>query len=609
MNNENKKKQLLENIVSEKSRPSNDIVRYIVRAAPGYQKIFDEVESAKKDIEKSKQLAAAYLKRNRFDLGNVFLFVNKLDKIAFKGQPNCDKDFKESYFTFKYNISCNNSLHKISIIQNQKEKTVKLTEEERKEILLVGDDQFSRDMALKKEHLDHFVGLTREQLNKKGINVNLKYSFAGIHYTRDYKKFTKDIYNEHKKDTSRNTDSQISRILVRQKKGMRFVSKVDAKETGLDKVPLHIYKRICEEKCNYNLNSGILNPKRKKDLIKNINKYLNNLISHKDKYYERKILEKFGNIELTPLKKLSKKNLNKTVKELYNFLKETPKSINKDTKEDQNLTITQRREDLANLVKGFKFLNSNKKNTKDVIKYISKCIFPIRVKETSTKKFKPSLEDLIYPHLNIMLGTGTKETEVNYNFVNEIKRNKTDKLESKYENLYDNSEKRICDKFGFIVLCPRESDMRKMLKKICSHFGSKVYDSYVTNKNFDVESLKKGIKNKRNMIIEIKDYTVKTKLNNFSSINVKMFYGGIKGKNMKPEYYLTSYIDYTQPTLIEFQIMTEKMYKNSKEGDASHNTMRFLQSLAIDTRRYNNRNHINEIKRYNNIKKRYLYVQ
>jgi len=467
MNNKNKKKQLLENIISEKSKSPKDIVRYIVRAAPAYQKIFDEVESAKKDIKKSKQIAAAYLKRNMFDLGNIFLFVNKLDKIAFKGQTNFDKDFKELRFTFKYNISCNNTLHKISTVQNQKEKTVKLTEKERKEFLLVGDDQFSRDMALKKEHLDELIGLTREQLNKKGINVNLKYSFTEIHYKRDYKKFTKDIYNEYKKDILKGANPQISRILIRQKKGMRFVSKIDAKETGLDNVPLNIYRRICEEKCNYNLNSGILNSKRKKNLIKNINKYLNNLVSNKNKYYERKILEKFGNIEITPLKKLSKKNLNKTLKGVYNFLKEIPKPVN-NTKEDRNLTITKGRENLINLVKGFKFLDSNKKNTKDIINYIAESLFPIRTKATNAKKFKPSLEDLIYPYLNIMLGTEAKETKINYDFINEIKKNKTDRLESKYEKLNGDSERRICDKFGFIILCPKESDMKKILKKVCS---------------------------------------------------------------------------------------------------------------------------------------------
>ena len=609
MDNKNKEEHLLENTVNENSKPVNNIDYYTVRAAPAYQMIFDEIEKAKEDPEKSKQLAAAYLKRTTFDLGNVLLFVNKLDNVAFKGQTDFDKGFKEICFTFKYDISSNNPKSKINKVQDQKEKTVPLTKDEIEKLPLVDDDQFSRDMALKEENLDGLVGKTREYLNNQEVNVNLKYSFTEIHYTRDYKEFADINYDESKQNVSKNTNSIVSRIIIRQKKGMRFRSKAEAKETGLDKVSSNIYKRVCEERCNYSLDSEILNPKRKRDLIENITKYLNNLLSHKDEYYKRKILEKFGNINITPLKKLGKKNLNETVNQIYNFLKENPEHTINNTNENQNVLMPQKREKLFNMIKNFKSLNINKKNNEKIVNYITECFFPIRTKENNTNSFKPTLEDLIYPHLNVMLGTGIKGTEVNYDFMKGIKESKTDRIESKYEKLDGDGETRICDRFGFKVLCARESDIRKIIKIICSHFGNKVYDSYVTNKKFDVESLKKGIKDNRNMIIEIKDYTVKTKLNNFCSINGKMFYGGIKGKNMKPEHYLTPYIDYTQPTLIEFQIMTEKMYKNSTEGDASHNTMRFLQSLAIDVRHHNNHNNPSEIKRYDNLQKRYLYVQ
>jgi hypothetical protein len=192
----------------------------------------------------------------------------------------------------------------------------------------------------------------------------------------------------------------------------------------------------------------------------------------------------------------------------------------------------------------------------------------------------------------------------------DVKESNTDKIKSKYEKLNGDYEKRICDRFGFTVLCARESDMQKILEEISSHFiGKNVYDRYVTNKKFDFKSLERGISQKRNMIVEIKDYTLKSKHNNYMSKQGKIFYGGIKGRNGYPMYFLSPYVDYTQPTLIEFQIMTENMYKNSKEGDASHNKMRFLQSLAIDIRNYNNRNNPFEIQRRKDLKERYLYVQ
>jgi len=122
MDNKNKEEHLLENTVNENSKPVNNIDYYTVRAAPAYQMIFDEIEKAKEDPEKSKQLAAAYLKRTTFDLGNVLLFVNKLDNVAFKGQTDFDKGFKEICFTFKYDISSNNPKSKINKVQDQKEK-------------------------------------------------------------------------------------------------------------------------------------------------------------------------------------------------------------------------------------------------------------------------------------------------------------------------------------------------------------------------------------------------------------------------------------------------------------------------------------------------------